>query len=86
MSIAKKIITNLDCCFSGATGITMGNEEDIAKSASSDKDRTFKEGNGTTQQKEKPAPSSSSETTSGVDPRNPYNDPTLPYYNPDLEK
>jgi tetratricopeptide (TPR) repeat protein len=48
----------------------------------------------TSQQKQKPAPppppspppSSSSGTTSGVDPRNPYNDPTLPYYNPDLDK
>jgi len=46
MSIAKNIITNLDCCFSGAVGITMGNEEDIAKSARSDKDMTFKDGDG----------------------------------------
>ncbi len=46
MSIAKKITTNLDCCFSGAVGITMGKEEDIAKSARSDKDMTFKDGDG----------------------------------------
>ena len=48
-----------------------------------------KKGGTTTQQKEKPAPpppSSTSGTTSGVDPRNPYNDPTLPYYNPGLGK
>ena len=38
------------------------------------------------QQKEKPAPSSSSGTIPRADPRNPYNDPTLPYYNPDLGK
>jgi tetratricopeptide (TPR) repeat protein len=41
------------------------------------------------QQKERPAASSgdsSSGTTSGGDPRNPYNDPTLPYYKPDLDK
>ena len=38
------------------------------------------------QQKEKPAPSVDTRTTSGVDPRNPYNDPTLPYYNPNLDK
>jgi hypothetical protein len=44
ISIAKKIITNFDCCFSGAVGITMDNEEDIAKSARSDKDMTFKDG------------------------------------------
>jgi tetratricopeptide (TPR) repeat protein len=39
------------------------------------------------QQKERPAASSgdsSSGTTGGADPRNPYNDPTLPYFNPDL--
>ena len=41
---------------------------------------------GTSQQKEKPAPSSSSGTIPRADPRNPYNDPTLPYYNPDLGK
>ena len=36
---------------------------------------------------EKPAaPSSDSGTVPRVDPRNPYNDPTLPYYNPDLDK
>jgi uncharacterized membrane protein len=41
-------------------------------------------------QKEKPAPpppsADTGTTTSGADPRNPYNDPTLPYYNPDLDK
>jgi uncharacterized membrane protein len=39
--------------------------------------------------KEKPAPPPSADTgttTSGADPRNPYNDPTLPGYNPDLDK
>ena len=47
----------------------------------------------TSQQKEKPAPppppppsAAATGTTSGADPRNPYNDPTLPYYNPDLNK
>jgi tetratricopeptide (TPR) repeat protein len=36
---------------------------------------------------EKPAsPSSDSGTVPRADPRNPYNDPTLPYYNPDLDK
>ena len=38
------------------------------------------------QQKEKPAPSHDSGTISRADSRNPYNDPTLPYYNPDLGK
>jgi tetratricopeptide (TPR) repeat protein len=46
---------------------------------------------GTSQQKEKPAPpppppSVGTGTSTGADPRNPYNDPTLPYYNPDLDK
>ena len=45
-SPAKKIITILDCCFSGAAGITMGREEDIAKSARSAIERSFKEGDG----------------------------------------
>jgi hypothetical protein len=42
----------------------------------------------TSQQKEKPAPSAADTgtTITGADPRNPYNDPTLPYYNPDLGK
>ena len=43
----------------------------------------------TSQQKEKPAPpppAAATGTTSGADPRNPYNDPTLPNYNPDLDK
>jgi UPF0716 family protein affecting phage T7 exclusion len=42
----------------------------------------------TSQQKEKPAPSAADTgtTITGADPRNPYNDPTLPYYNPDLDK
>ena len=46
----------------------------------------------TSQQKEKPAPpppppsADTGTTTTGADPRNPYNDPTLPYYNPDLGK
>ena len=48
----------------------------------------------TSQQKiEKPAPppppppsAAATGTTSGADPRNPYNDPTLPNYNPDLGK
>ena len=43
----------------------------------------------TSQQKEKPAPPPSADTgttITGADPRNPYNDPTLPYYNPDLDK
>jgi len=44
----------------------------------------------TSQQKEKPAPpppsADTGTTTSGADSRNPYNDPTLPYYNPDLDK
>ena len=47
----------------------------------------------TSQQKEKPAPppppppsADTGPTTTGADPRNPYNDPTLPYYNPDLDK
>ena len=43
----------------------------------------------TSQQKEKPAPPPSADTgttVTGADPRNPYNDPTLPYYNPDLDK
>jgi tetratricopeptide (TPR) repeat protein len=36
---------------------------------------------------EKPAsPSSDSGTVPRADPRNPYNDPTLPYYNRDLDK
>ena len=38
------------------------------------------------QQKERPAPSGDSRTSARADPRNPYNDPTLPYYNPDLDK
>jgi tetratricopeptide (TPR) repeat protein len=46
MSVAKKIITILDCCFSGAAGITMGSEEDIAKLARAAMDRTFEEGYG----------------------------------------
>ena len=45
-SPSKKIITILDCCFSGAAGITMSGEEDIAKSARADMERTFKEGDG----------------------------------------
>ena len=45
-SPAKKIITILDCCFSGAAGITLGSEEDIAKSARSAMERSFKEGDG----------------------------------------
>ena len=44
----------------------------------------------TRQQKEKPAPpppsADTGTTITGADPRNPYNDPTLPYYNPDLDK
>ena len=45
----------------------------------------------TSQQKEKPAPppppsADTGTTITGADPRNPYNDPTLPYYNPDLDK
>jgi tetratricopeptide (TPR) repeat protein len=35
---------------------------------------------------ERPAPSHDSGTIPRADPRNPYNDPTLPYYNPDLGK
>ena len=35
---------------------------------------------------ERPAPSHDSGTITRADPRNPYNDPTLPYYNPDLGK
>ena len=46
MSVATRIISILDCCFSGAAGITMGSEEDIAKSARSAMDRTFEEGDG----------------------------------------
>jgi tetratricopeptide (TPR) repeat protein len=39
------------------------------------------------QQKEKPAaPSPNTGNTRQADPRNPYNDPTLPYYNPALDK
>ena len=45
-SVAKRIITILDCCFSGAAGITMGSEDDIAKSARSAIERTFEEGDG----------------------------------------
>ena len=52
-----------------------------------------KKEDGSSQQKiEKPAPpppppaAATGTTTSGADPRNPYNDPTLPYYNPDLDK
>jgi tetratricopeptide (TPR) repeat protein len=42
---------------------------------------------GSSQQKiEKPAPSSDSGTIPPADSRNPYNDPTLPNYNPDLGK
>jgi tetratricopeptide (TPR) repeat protein len=44
-SPAKKIITILDCCFSGAAEVK-GNEDDVAKSARSDMERTFKEGDG----------------------------------------
>ena len=44
----------------------------------------------TSQQKERPAapppPSPDSGTISRADPRNPYNDPTLPGYNPNLGK
>jgi tetratricopeptide (TPR) repeat protein len=40
----------------------------------------------TRQQIERPAPSLDSGTIPRADPRNPYNDPTLPYYNPDLGK
>src|SRR5215212_9658536 len=41
----------------------------------------------TSQQKiERPASSQNSGTTPRADPRNPYNDPTLPGYNPDLGK
>src|SRR5215217_3999394 len=39
----------------------------------------------TSQQKERPAPSPDSGTISPADSRNPYNDPTLPGYNPDPE-
>ncbi len=46
MSAAKRIIMVLDCCFSGAAGITMGTEDDIAKSARSAMERTFEEGDG----------------------------------------
>jgi tetratricopeptide (TPR) repeat protein len=35
---------------------------------------------------ERPAPSHDSGTIPRADQRNPYNDPTLPYYNPDLGK
>ena len=38
----------------------------------------------TSQQKERPAPSPDSGTIPRADPRNPYNDPTLPGYNPNL--
>ena len=38
----------------------------------------------TNQQKERPAPSGDSGTIPRADSRNPYNDPTLPYYNPEL--
>ncbi len=38
------------------------------------------------QQKAKPATSTDSGTIPRADSRNPYNDPTLPYYNPDLDK
>jgi MAP3K TRAFs-binding domain/Caspase domain len=44
-SLAKKIITILDCCFSGAAGVK-GNEDDVAKSARSDMERAFQEGDG----------------------------------------
>src|SRR5215208_2451230 len=40
----------------------------------------------TSQQKERPAPSPDSGTISRADSRNPYNDPTLPGYNPNLGK
>src|SRR5215211_6679710 len=41
---------------------------------------------GPSQKIEKPAPSQDSGTVPRADPRNPYNDPTLPDYNPDLGK
>src|SRR5215203_4162412 len=41
---------------------------------------------GPSQKIEKPAPSQDSGTIPRADPRNPYNDPTLPDYNPDLGK
>src|SRR5215211_5986045 len=41
---------------------------------------------GSSQKIEKPAPSQDSGTIPRADPRNPYNDPTLPDYNPDLGK
>src|SRR5215213_7316217 len=41
---------------------------------------------GPSQKIEKPAPSQDSGTIPRADPRNPYNDPTLPDYNPDLDK
>src|SRR5688500_12853956 len=50
------------------------------------------QGSSQQQKIEKPAPPSpppsaaATGTTSGADPRNPYNDPTLPNYNPDLGK
>jgi tetratricopeptide (TPR) repeat protein len=41
----------------------------------------------TSKKMEKPAaPSRDSGTAQQADPRNPYNDPTLPYYNPALDK
>lgn len=45
-SSATKIVTILDCCFSGAAGIAMGDEEDIAKNARVAMENTFKEGDG----------------------------------------
>jgi uncharacterized caspase-like protein len=44
-SPAKKIIRILDCCFSGAAEVK-GSAEDVARSARSAMDRTFKEGDG----------------------------------------
>src|SRR5215211_5474167 len=41
---------------------------------------------GPSQKIEKPVPSQDSGTIPRADPRNPYNDPTLPDYNPDLGK
>ncbi len=40
----------------------------------------------TSQKIERPEPSHDSGTIPSADSRNPYNDPTLPYYNPDLGK
>src|SRR5215216_2272305 len=61
-------------------------EKPVPSQGSSQKIEKPAPSQGPSQKIEKPAPSQDSGTIPRADPRNPYNDPTLPDYNPDLGK